>query len=186
MDALVRADGEPPHPNRWPRQRWLGAGLVLLGLLVVLAYLLPFDQVCGYGTSVDISAGRYRRQVFVAGLEVQRTVRDSALTDAYREVVGPPPEPVWRTAGGGKPGLSINHLYFGETAASAVDTVSMSLAAGNFTAKAKRTAVLTFLQLLQTDEDYHRASQYADSINDLVCENGRTGAIGEEELPNVP
>ncbi len=180
------ADGQPPRRNGWTRQRWLAAGLVLLSLLVVLAYLLPFDRLCGYRMSVDISAGRYRRQVFVAGLEVQCTVRDSALTEAYRDVVGPPPEPVWQTAGGGKPGLSVSRLYLGETAASAVDTVSMSLAAGDFTVRAKRTAVLTFLQLLQTDKDYHRASQYADSINDLVSENGRAGPLTEEQLPKAP
>jgi len=179
-------DRQLPDGKKMSRRRKHLTVVVVIGLLVCAAFLLPFDQVCGYRTSIDIAAGRHRLQVYIAGLVVARTVKDSKFTKAYRDAIGPPPEPVWRRDGGWKPGVFVNRLYFGESARSAIDVVGMSLAAGDFTAEAKRTVILNFVQLLQADIDYHRASRYADSINDLVSERERAGPISVEELPPTP
>lgn len=169
----------------WRRRRLLTV-VVVVGLLVSTALLLPFEQVCGYRTSIDIAAGRHRRQVYVASLVVARTVKDSKFTKAYRDAIGRPPEPVWRRDGGWKPGLRVDLQYFGESARSAIDTVGMSLAAGRFTPEAKKAVILNFVALLQADIDYHRASRYANSINDFVCEREGQKPISVEELPPTP
>ena len=106
----------------------------------------------------------------------------------YRDLVGPPPEPVWRPAYSHfVPGGHLDHVYCSSLRAG--KSLKSAFEMAPFTREARRKIVTTYLPTAREDEDGGRASLYVMRIERLAGEYaGATerAEIAVEDLPSMP
>jgi hypothetical protein len=130
-------------------------------------------------------AGRHRWAEYRFFLLRAERIEDTELTALYRRLVGDPPPPVWHTVNrfGSGSGHSPNYLY--HTALDAVARLMQALNMPCFSDATRRTAALTFLDLLQKEARSGAASDYAEALLNLAhTERGPDPSpLDPEDLP---
>jgi len=153
------------------------------------ATLLAWRAVRWRRESIDIKAGRQRYERYIWCIRVADSVEETEISKVYRELIGEPPPPDWRTVNTfyGRRSISPHHRYHG--AFGSAEWLTMSFGGTQFTDAARRSAVTELLRLLQTSGDYSAAHEYAVAVNDLACDwelQGRKGPIDVGDLPKGP
>jgi hypothetical protein len=135
---------------------------VLLSLVTVVAPLLvPWTRLNCAVESIDITTGRYRRERFLWWAKVRDQVHETELSRLYLEYGGLPSTPVWRRVNTLSPGVPNSPHYFYHHAFFAADQLVQAIHSSALDDNARKTALATFLKLLQSDEGDGPPAEYA-------------------------
>ena len=98
-------------------RRYLVPAVVVVATLLVLAFVVPqFTSSSPFNywhEDIDITCGRKRTRHYILGLRISSRIEDTEGSKLYRETVGEPGTPEWRTVNTFSPGSdsSPNHAY---------------------------------------------------------------------------
>ncbi len=193
-EAGGMADSGNGEPRRSPSSG-LGlraAAMVAVGLLAailvvplwVIPFFVPWTELNCRHDSIDVVAGRYRRERYLLGLRVADTVSETDLSRRYRRLVGEPPRPVWKRTGTYSPWYRNSPHYIYHEALWAAGNLSRCLEQGSFTPDAERAAVVGFLGLLEGGRGDHDAGEYAFAVCRMLAE--RADGSGPVEVADLP
>jgi hypothetical protein len=140
---------------------------------------------------MDVRGARRRDDYYLMYLRFWRRATETDLSQMYAEVVGPLPEPSWKVVSSRKSvGARAYVVYFYGNALAFSDSLAGLLSESIFSVKAKRKAIVTFLGLLQEDDDDTRAGEYLDGLLELSVDwhRGKRSQelLGPDDLPPPP
>lgn len=161
---------------------------VLLCLAFVVPFFIPSTRLNCETNYIDITCGRSRYDRYLLGIKIISKIEETELSKMYRNLVGERPSPVWRRVTTFSPRLQDSPHYRHHVSGYAARILFEALNRTKFTDEAKRTAIINFFNLLEVDDSYGRAREYAFAISELACkESEREGSeIRVEQLPDVP
>jgi len=148
---------------------WPGIALlvVLAIVLLVVGFFIPYSWS---ETQFDITAGRQRSVRYNLFQGTTYAVKETAVSQLYRQVVGEPPPPKWHMVYGDKSwvlrGRLIDGTYSGPWMQSEalIEILRMDRASN----ETKKIVLTRFFDLLQEDESTDnpiaRATMYADGV----------------------
>ena len=173
------------------RVRIVVGAVAVCCLVVLVALFWPLPDALGWHGYVDITAGRYRRKWYVLWILVADRIEETDFSRVYRDVLGEPPDPVWRhesyRAYG--PLRKLGHPRYYCAAHTASDLVSC-FNETPFAKMARREAVMVFLRLLQVHGDDELAGEYVRRMERMVAEWAphaqARGPVTVEDLPPAP
>lgn len=170
-----------------------GPAAVILALLTLL-FVVPL--FIGEGSDlnslteyIDITCGRRRYERYLLWIKVSERVEETELSRTYRELVGEPPESLWRTAFSFSPSWSkYSPQYSHGRSAVGAHELTEALQKVRFADDAKKTVIVSYFDLVQKDDDGHRARDYAIAVLGLACEVAERGnaVIETAQLPPLP
>jgi hypothetical protein len=149
----------------------------LLALVLVVPMVEPWSPVNCWHESMDITAGRYRYQRYLLWLKLADRIDETPLSRRYRDLIGEPPEPVWRRVNTFSLGThhSPHYTYHGSFADA--NTLETALNLPVLTDEARAAAIETFFKRLQSDDSYFEASRYANRVLRVAVEAWDTNRV---------
>ena len=157
--------------------------LVCIGLQLITVYSDTLNQRI---ESIDITCGRKRIVRYRYFMCVEDKVVETRLSQLYRELIGEPSEPVWKTVYSfkGNSRISPHYLYHG--AFHVLKNVTDSFDLVSFTPDAKKNVIRTVFKKMQEEGNDHGAEKYSLKIFDIAIQTYEDG--GEQvnlcDLPN--
>jgi hypothetical protein len=153
--------------------------------LVILNFIPNLNQ---RWVEFDITCGRTRSETMRMGIRFKGGVEDSEITGMYRELVGEPPEPIWRL------GIHEQRTWAGTMRSHpshhgslpSATCLARELKKSLFGDAARKRAIETFFKILQEDDHYHRAMDYYCAVMNLASDWRPEGPpIGPDDLPDA-
>ncbi len=169
--------------NAWV---WLVISLVVLLLLALFVgpFLLPWARLNCHIMEMDITSGRERDTQYLLLIPFS-SQRETVGSRLYRELVGEPGEPIWKTVNYTTPAIRTHPVHHGSSFAleKLVDAVDRP----GVTREAKREAIVTIFRLLQEADGDFPAKEYSRAVAEVTYEwKPGDAPIGPEMLPPPP
>ena len=165
---------------------WLAISLVVLLLLALFVgpFLFPSVWLNCHVVEMDITSGRERVTQYLLLIPFS-SQRETAGSRLYRELVGEPREPVWKTVYYTTPAIRTHPAHHGSSYV--LETLVEALDRPGVTREARKEAIVTLFRLLQEADGDFPAKQYSRSVAEVTYEwKPGDAPIGPEKLPPPP
>ena len=188
VGGVCSACGEPTgpaaHRRFHSRRAWIAVSLMLaLASTFIPELFSPWSRLSCWDDSIDITSGRYRCEHYLFFTKWDDRIEETPLSKAYRELIGDPPAPVWHVDSTFAPGMHHSPHYRYHGALSSAEQLTEAFDRTPFDREAKRVAVKTFLELLQTGDSILKAVRYASEVASLFLDLPPGTQITVERLP---
>lgn len=166
----------------------LGIGVALAGLLlsVVVPFFFPWTKFNCWTESMDITCGRYHYERYFFFVKLADRIEETALSRLHHDIVGEPSQPVWRSVNTFSPGVRHSPHYIHHGSLHAATTLTEAFEQATFHGDAQKETIQTFFRLLQEEDRYFRASEYATSVWQLAASTTAGVEITSNTLPQPP
>lgn len=162
---------------------WLTASLVVLLLLALIVgpFVLPWARLNCHIVEMDIASGRERTTNYLLLIPF-RSEEETAGSKLYRELVGEPGEPLWRTVIYTTPAIRGHPSHHGS--AWALEGLVKAIEQPGVTREARKEALVTFFRVLKEADNEYPAKEYLRSVEEVTYEwKPGDPPIGPEKLP---